>query len=297
MASPPTTQRSSPRSSLEGSRPVSLPGTSQSPPGYATIHHTDSAARRHAVHVAGDGPPVVIIHELAGVSPMLLEFARRIRERGFATHLPVIIERRGGPARLLVAAFQVCVSAEFTKLARGKTSPIVGWLRSYGSTIHAETGRDIGVVGMCLTGGFALAMAVDPHVAASVMGHPTLPLGIGSARQRDLGLNPADLEALKNRSDLSVKGVRFSCDVIAPRKRFDRMKEEFGDRFDRTDVESGSGSPLGFSRWEHSVLNNARIQPDNPNHDAARAELERVVDEVLDYLEARLPPASRDAQA
>lgn len=269
---------------------MSSRGESPPPPGYTTIHHTDPTGRRHAVHVAGEGPPVVIIHELAGVSPMLLEFARRVRERGFATHLPVLIARRGGPARVLVAAIQVCVSAEFTKLARGKTSPIVGWLRSYGSTIHAETGHDIGVVGMCLTGGFALAMAVDSHVSASVMGHPTLPLGVGTARQRDLGLDSADLEALKSRSDLSVKGVRFSCDVIAPRKRFDRMKEEFGDRFDRTDVASGRGSPLGFSRWEHSVLNNQRIQPDNPNHDAAREELERVVDEVLDYLEVRLHP-------
>jgi dienelactone hydrolase len=272
---------------------MSMRGGLPHEPGYTTIQHTDAAGRRHPVHVAGDGPPVVIIHELAGVSPMLLEFARRVRERGFATHLPVLIERRGGPARLLVAAIQVCVSAEFTKLARGKTSPIVGWLRSYGTSIHLETGNEIGVVGMCLTGGFALAMAVDPHVAASVTGHPTLPLGIGTARQRDLGIDSADLAALKRRSDLSVKGVRFSCDLIAPRRRFDRMQEEFGDRFDRTDVASGPGSRLGFSRWEHSLLNNRRLQPGNPTKDAARAELERVVDEVLDFLELRLRPGSR----
>ena len=172
--------------------------------------------------------------------------------------------------------------------ARGKTSPIVGWLRSYAASVHADTGADIGVVGMCLTGGFALAMAVDTHVVAPVVAHPALPFGFGSGRQADLGLSPSDLAAIKHRSDLAVKGVRFSCDLVAPARRFDRLQEELGDRFVRTDVPSGRGTPLGFSRWEHSVLNNARIQPTNPNHDAARAELDRVVDEVLDFLESRL---------
>lgn len=219
---------------------------------------------------------------------MLLEFAHRVRERGFTTHLPELITRGSGPARVLLAGWHVCISAEFTKLARGKTSPIVGWLRSYAASVHADTGADIGVVGMCLTGGFALAMAVDTHIVAPVVAHPSLPLGIGRARQSDLGLSPSDLAAIKRRSDLTVKGVRFSCDLVAPERRFDRLQEELGARFLRTDVPSGRGSRLGFSRWEHSVLNNARIQPRNPKHDAARAELDRVVDEVLDFLESRL---------
>jgi dienelactone hydrolase len=257
-------------------------------PSERIVDHTDPRGRRHAVHVAGAGPPVIIIHELAGISPMLLEFARRVRERGFTSHLPELVSRRGGPARVLLAGLQVCISAEFTKLARGKTSPIVGWLRSYAASVHADTGADIGVVGMCLTGGFALAMAVDTHIVAPVVAHPSLPFGIGSARQADLGLSPSDLAAVRGRSDLTVKGVRFSCDLVAPERRFDRLQEELGDRFLRTDVPSGRGSPFGFSRWEHSVLNNARIQPTNPNHDAARAELERVVDDVLAFLESRL---------
>jgi dienelactone hydrolase len=258
-------------------------------PGYRTVFHTDADGRQHQVLVAGDGPPVVIIHEMAGVSPMLLEFARRVRDRGFTTHLPILIERRGGPARVLLAAIQVCVSAEFTKLARGKTSPIVGWLRSYGGSIHADTSQPIGVVGMCLTGGFALAMAVDRHVVAPVMAHPSLPFGIGTARQRDLGLSPADLAAIKDRVDLQIKGVRFSCDFVAPKRRFDRMDEEFGDRFLRHDVPSGGGTR--FSRWEHSVLNNQAIQSNSTSHPEARKELDRVVDDVLDFLTARLRPS------
>lgn len=265
--------------------------TGSTPPpihGERIVHHTDPLGRRHAVRVAGEGPPIIVIHELAGISPMLLEFARRVRERGFTTHLPELITRGSGPARVLLAGWQVCISAEFTKLARGKTSPIVGWLRSYAASVHADTGSDIGVVGMCLTGGFALAMAVDAHIVAPVVAHPSLPLGIGSALQSDLGLSPSDLAAIKRRSDLTVKGVRFSCDLVAPERRFDRLQEELGDRFLRTEVPSGRGSRFGFSRWEHSVLNNDRIQPTNPNHDTARAELERVVDDVLDFLETRL---------
>ena len=51
------------------------------------------------------------------------------------------------------------------------TSPVAGWLRSLARDLHAELGGPgVGALGMCFTGGFALAMMVDDAVAAPVPG-------------------------------------------------------------------------------------------------------------------------------
>ena len=71
---------------------------------------------------------------------------------------------------------QVCVRREFTKLALRETAPVAGWLRSLARELHAELGGPgVGALGMCFTGGFALAMMVDDSVAAPVLCQPSVP--------------------------------------------------------------------------------------------------------------------------
>ena len=75
-----------------------------------------------------------------------------------------------------------------------QTSPIAGWLRSLARELHAELGGPgVGALGMCFTGGFALAMMVDEAVVAPVLAQPSLPFPIGKARGADLNLSSADL--------------------------------------------------------------------------------------------------------
>ena len=256
--------------------------------GYRCFSHIDDECRAYAVHHRGIGPPVIIIHELAGISPALLDFADQVVGSGFSVCLPVLLPRSGGKSRLLVGTVHVCISAEFVKFATRKTSPIVSWLRSLAQKLHDETGDRVGVVGMCLTGGFALAMAVDDHVAAPVMAHPSLPIAVGSRRRRDLGLDPDHLKILKDRRDLRILGVRFSSDLVAPAPRFDRMKSEFGGRFTRMEIRSGCRNPFGLPFWEHSVLNNPRLQSRAKKDVRARIELEGVVSHVIEFLTMRL---------
>ena len=95
---------------------------------------------------------------------------------------------------------RACVSREFAVLA-DRTSPVAHWLRALASRAHAECGGPgVGAIGMCFTGGFALAMAVDPAVLAPVMSQPSLPFPIGGKRRRGLGLDPADVSAVKERT-------------------------------------------------------------------------------------------------
>ena len=109
--------------------------------------------------------------------------------------LPHLFGDPGAPAstgQIIKAIAQVCVSREFTKLRAGVASPVTDWLRSLARSLHAELGGPgVGALGMCLTGGFALAMMVDdcgrragrgPAVSARA--------AIGRTRAADLGPQP-----------------------------------------------------------------------------------------------------------
>lgn len=58
---------------------------------------------------------------------------------------------------------------------------------------HAQSGgTGVGAIGMCFTGSFALAMAIDDVVLAPVMSQPALPVA-----RAGLGVGPAELETIK----------------------------------------------------------------------------------------------------
>ena len=118
------------------------------------------------------GPAVIIIHEIPGITPLVAAFARKVADRGMTAVLPVCWALPGRPMTVpyaLSSLARACVSKEFTLLALNKTSPIVDYLREL--AVHereAHGGPGVGAVGMCLTGGFALAMSVEPSVIAPV---------------------------------------------------------------------------------------------------------------------------------
>ncbi len=160
------------------------------------------------------------------------------------------------------------------------------WLRALAKHAHDECGGPgVGVVGMCFTGGFALAMMVDDLVIAPVLSQPSLPLPVGAKRKRDLGLSDEDLARVKQRCrddpDLCVLGLRFTGDRSAPAERFNRLREELGDSFVGVELDSSPGNPDGHPRTAHSVLTEHLQDRDGtPTRDA----LER----VLDLFRARL---------
>ena len=95
-----------------------------------------------------------------------------------------------------------CVSKEFATWARNRTSPATRWARELARHEHERCGGPgVGVVGMCLTGNFALAMMVDPLVVAPVLSQPSLPFSLSAGHRRDLNLSPEDLAAVKQRCD------------------------------------------------------------------------------------------------
>ncbi len=251
-----------------------------------TFTHDDAT---RPVFRSGSGPAVVVITEIPGITPDVADFARRVVDVGCTAVLPSLFGVPGREASVGYTASSLaraCVSREFATWAVNKTSPVTGWLKALARHEHeAAGGPGVGVVGMCLTGGFALAMMVDPVVAAPVLSQPSLPFALSKRHKRDLNLTAEDLSAVKARCehepDLCVLGLRFTGDPLVPGQRFARLRDELGDSFIGVEVDSSKGNPHRIKPRAHSVLTEELV--DEPGH-PTRAALDR----VLDHLRTRL---------
>ena len=132
---------------------------------------------------------------------------------------------------------------------------MVDWLRALARKAHAECGGPgVGALGMCFTGGFALAMMTEPAVIAPVLSQPSMPIGKGSEGAIDA--SPAEIACAKRRFDeegLSMIGLRFRGDPFVKDARFETLKREFGDRFEAIELEPEDAKP-GTGMTPHSVL-------------------------------------------
>jgi dienelactone hydrolase len=242
--------------------------------------------RSHPVYRAGAGPAVIVIHEIPGIHPGIISFAQRLLAAGYTVYLPSLFGRPGQPAStgaVLRSILRVCVTREFAILA-DRTSPVVTWLRALAATAHRECGGPgVGAIGMCLTGGFALAMAVEPAVWAPVASQPGLPAPLTAAKRAAVGLDPADLAQVKARTrrGLCVLGLRFSADRGCPAERFATLCRELGGAFEGIEVDSSPGNPHAIPTRAHAVLTVDLV--DAPGHPTGAA-----LDRVLEFLDQRL---------
>ena len=132
---------------------------------------------------------------------------------------------------------------------------MAGWLRSLARELHGELGGPgVGALGMCFTGGFALAMMVDEAVAAPVLCQPSAPFPIGRKRAADLNLSPADLDTVKQRArgGCQVLGLQYDRDV-ATGTRFETLTRELGDAFLRVEFPGRQHSTVTTHRQQEGV--------------------------------------------
>ncbi len=237
------------------------------------------------VYWQGSGPAVVVMTEMPGITPAVADFARRLVAEEFSVALPDLF---GEPGRdvsngyILRSMVKACVSSEFVAFATGRTSPVIAWLRGLVAEAHARSGvgpdRGVGVVGMCFTGGFSLALAVDPLVSVGVLSQPSLPLPLGKRRRADLGMSADDLSVVAERAaagDVCAIGLRFTDDPVVHADRFQALEELLGAAFVGVVIDSSKGNPHGFEKQAHSVLTEEyREEPGFPTHDAHRLVVE-----------------------
>jgi dienelactone hydrolase len=231
---------------------------------FAVSTATELGREKQVYRIGTDGPCVLVCHEMPGITPPVADFARHVASKGFQVSLPVLTGTPGVPQtqrELSKVAVKVCISREFSIFASGKSSPIVDWLRAFGSSEYKRCGGPgIGAVGMCFSGSFALALAVDDHVMAPVLSQPALPGRLPGRRfsPRSIDVSDADLTRVRARLDadpeLCVLAYRFSNDKTVPEERFAFLRERLGDRFVGVTFDSSPGNADGHPVHAHSVL-------------------------------------------
>ncbi len=252
--------------------------------GYMKFDFTDPKGRwTRPVYRRGTGPAVIVIHEMPGLHPQVIRFADRVAAAEMTVFCPSLF---GDPGREVTPLYSlgemvkgICIRREFNVWAADKSSPIVDWLRALAAYAHAECGgKGVGAVGMCFTGGFALAMMTEPSVVAPVLSQPSLPLAAGSRRRAaGIGASPGEIACAKKRfadEDLSMIGLRFIGDPFVPDARFDALKATFGDRFEAIEIAAADGLP-DPRMPAHSVLT-LHLDDRDPNGPTKKAE-ERVI--------------------
>ncbi|MGI8839236.1 MAG: dienelactone hydrolase family protein, partial [Caulobacteraceae bacterium] len=247
---------------------------------YARFDFTDPKGRwTRPVWRRGSGPAVVVIHEMPGLHPQVIRFADRVAAAGMTAFCPSLF---GDPGREVTPLYSlgemikgICIRREFNVWAADKSSPIVDWLRALAAHAHAECGgKGVGAIGMCFTGGFALAMMTEPSVVAPVLSQPSLPLAAGSKRRAaGIGASAGEIACAKRRfeeEDLSMIGLRFFGDPFVPEARFETLQATFGNRFEAIEIAAADGLP-DPRMPSHSVLT-LHLDDGNPEGPTKKAE-------------------------
>jgi len=195
-----------------------------------TTDAVDGKPLAHDVYTKGSGPVVLIIQELPGIGVETNRLAEDLIAAGFTVVLPHLF----GPIGKLSFAGNIarifCMRREFAVFAKQRTSPVVRWLGALAAEVKAaHKVQGIGVIGMCLTGNFAISMMADESVLAGVASQPSLPLLTNSA----LHMSADDIANI--RTGLDEKGpmlaFRFQGDKLCTHAKFEALDTAFnGDK-------------------------------------------------------------------
>ncbi len=242
----------------------------------------------------GAGPGVILMHELFGVTARVAWLGDAFVDAGFTVWIPELFEPPlhsvGGTARFV----RGCVTREFAIFSRDRRRGVASPLGDLARLLNAQTpGDSVGIVGMCFTGGFALAAAAVPGspISAAVASQPALPFPTirREAARNDPGLSGEELGALAAREGFCALGLRFVDDGLSSAGRFAALHAALGGAFEVIPLPS-DGSDVRYPRLAHSVLTpGPRELPRDPaDRASAESELASVRDRVIAFLRTRL---------
>ena len=240
----------------------------------------------HSVFRKGSGPGVLLLHELPGMTPEFWRLANWLAER-FTVWTPDMFGRGQTPTRPESGRLflRACISREIHLFAKHDPGPVTQWLRALSVKLFEATpGRGIGVIGMCMSGNFALTLALDPIVTAPVTSQPGLPASV-PLRNLDGGLQMTTEEkaALAARN-VDVMGLRFAGDRLCKAARFDAIREVIGpQRFHEHVLPDEVRNPDGPLKYPHSVLTADLVDEDD-------SLTKQKLGEVISFLTSRISP-------
>lgn len=178
------------------------------------------------IYEKGEGPVIIILQELPGIDKDTIKFADKMVASGFRVVMPHLFGPLGKFAIVgnLVRLF--CIRREFNIFARNQTSPIVDWLKALCRDAQQRYDvKGVGVIGMCLTGNFAISLMADDSVLASVASQPSMPV----FSQSSLHMSDQDISKISDRLDEHgpMLAYRFAGDKLCTAAKFDAINGAF----------------------------------------------------------------------
>lgn len=228
----------------------------------------------HDIYTLGKGAPIVIVQELPGIGKETLRLADKFVAEGFQVILPHLF----GPLEQISVAgnlFRVfCMRKEFHLFESNKSSPIVDWLKALCRKVKQENGvKGVGVIGMCLTGNFAISLMGDAAVLAAVSSQPSMPI----LKQKALHISAEEIAEIKENIDKTAPmlAYRFEKDTMCTADKFQCIQQVFNEG-DKERVKMRTLSGKG-----HAVLTLDFVDKEgHPTHDALQ--------EVIQYFSKQL---------
>jgi dienelactone hydrolase len=208
------------------------------------------------VFYRGEGPVLVLLHEINGLSPGCVDFGVQLADSGFRVFMPLLFGH-AVQDNVVLGYLESCWG-EFSCEATGKDMKIAGWLRRFvaGLKTGVPEGKGIGVIGMCLTGGLPLnVMTKDSGVKAVVMSQPAIPFG-GLDKQDSIGVSDHTMLTARE-SGIPILAFRFKDDTISTAARFRFLDQYFGMQFEGHQLDTPHGFHADWTHSLHAVLTGA----------------------------------------
>ncbi|REG81403.1 dienelactone hydrolase family protein [Algoriphagus antarcticus] len=181
----------------------------------------------HDVYTIGQGNKVVIIiQELPGIGQETLALADKFIEQRYVVVLPHLFGPIGKTAITSNLFRVVCMRKEFSIFSKNESSPIVDYLSGLCTLIKERYQvKGVAVIGMCLTGNFAISLMANDAVLAGFASQPSLPILNSSA----IHMSAGEISAIKAKLDLvgPMHCGRFEGDILCTAKKFEVLDKTF----------------------------------------------------------------------
>ncbi|MEQ8477284.1 MAG: dienelactone hydrolase family protein [Fulvivirga sp.] len=227
----------------------------------------------HDVYSRGEGKLLVLIQELPGIGQETLALADQFVNRGYKVILPHLFGPLGKTSVLGNTVRILCMRKEFKIFSTQQSSPIVDWLKTLCRKVKDDHQvKGVAVIGMCLTGNFAISLMADEAVLASYSSQPSLPV----FKQKSLHLSDTEVEKIKTRLDEfgPMHCARFAKDPLCRASKFDSYERTFNEDKERIVFHTLPGKG-------HSIVTLDFV-------DEAGHPTKKVLDEVMDYFDRSL---------
>ncbi len=184
----------------------------------------------HDVFTRGAGKKVlVLIQELPGIGQETLSLADRFVAEGYTVVLPHLFGPIGKTTPVANLVRVLCLRKEFSIFAKNASSPVVDYLSGLCTMLkdrHQVPG--VAVIGMCLTGNFAISLMATEAVLAGFASQPSLPL----FNQSGLHMSPAEIGLVSKKLDQvgPMHCGRFEGDKTCTGTKFAALRRAFNEQ-------------------------------------------------------------------